>query len=835
MPEQFDEDLPEVDTRNIRPISGSSSGSAAAVTAVANTALALGGIFVDNRKRALQKEAKDAQAKITSNVFDKGLELQQLVAQDPSRRTEHLIQFNKFAQEQNSLDPLNTPAAFSTAVKAIGFNPLSELDDTQETDFETLQKQLQTFQQQEIASGVKPISTGNLATDLQVSRDRAIDRNAAQAAIEKGSNDIPKATTIVAQGDISDLIKVGTFDITKLTDQDRAKFTPDELNIASAFSTIGSGKKLTDEQLGQASLSLDNVLRSRLSAFRGQLSQSPNTTPESIAAAEEAYTKEFTDVKDIFFSSTDNSSAVALLDYFKASSEADELKFKTDTREFRRTKEVLTGLDKIFPAMTTDSAIQATIRTGTEDALARIQSPGLPFAKGTKATEMSEEQQKDTLQFTYDKWKDIKRSVIDNPNATTKDKTAFVEMAKAGLLQAKKDPQDMAKLIDASLGDKEVVDSVNKLVSELGEGAGELVDLYAEGQKTIFGSAVNSLQSLPAGTVKYDPESDNLYIDTLSLQRAALSDPSILPNPNNRETVEAFDKAGRVSPLFLTTNNPQYKLALDTINNIERGGVLGSVTTPNDPNLAYRETFVRNSLIQTAIPTDPQLITQDLPASVRASISRRREAGVTYTKEPVERDDFLNLVSLQEIEAQNVEQLQLGQGDQIGDVIDSLNIKEVVKAEEGSRPTAYKDTEGVTTIGIGFNLEDPTAANTLRKAGVDKTVDELKEGASLTEQEQSQLFDVQFEVARKDAAKVVPSFNDHPPEVQGALVNMSFQLGADRLGQFKKFSKALDSKDYFRAISELRNSKLAKQTPNRVNRIVTVLKDVAFNELAGDA
>ena len=69
------------------------------------------------------------------------------------------------------------------------------------------------------------------------------------------------------------------------------------------------------------------------------------------------------------------------------------------------------------------------------------------------------------------------------------------------------------------------------------------------------------------------------------------------------------------------------------------------------------------------------------------------------------------------------------------------------------------------------------------------------------------------------ARKVVHDFDTQPDNVQIILCSLAFQLGEKGLRSFKKMLAAIEERDYLKAASELKDSKLAReQTSSRAHR-----------------
>lgn len=131
------------------------------------------------------------------------------------------------------------------------------------------------------------------------------------------------------------------------------------------------------------------------------------------------------------------------------------------------------------------------------------------------------------------------------------------------------------------------------------------------------------------------------------------------------------------------------------------------------------------------------------------------------------------------------------------------NLVEELKLDEGYRKNLYKCSEDKLTIGYGFNVE----------AGVSRRVAE----AILREQ-----------VAEKkdeliDAGVFV---RIHNTTAQDVLTNMAFQMGVRGLLKFKNCLRALEAEDYNKAADEMLDSRWAKQTPNRAEKLSDIIRSL---------
>ena len=152
----------------------------------------------------------------------------------------------------------------------------------------------------------------------------------------------------------------------------------------------------------------------------------------------------------------------------------------------------------------------------------------------------------------------------------------------------------------------------------------------------------------------------------------------------------------------------------------------------------------------------------------------------------------------------------------------TLHEKIDTKKYEGLRLTVYKDSKGFKTIGYGHNLQGGLDRH-LEILGLDKK--ELLHGKlSLTKEQAEELYQLDKGHAKSEAEKLVQSFDDHPKLVQEVLVDLTFNMGAGKVGKFKQFINCINKQDYKTAASALKKSKWYKQVGNRSKEIIDLLK-----------
>lgn len=137
--------------------------------------------------------------------------------------------------------------------------------------------------------------------------------------------------------------------------------------------------------------------------------------------------------------------------------------------------------------------------------------------------------------------------------------------------------------------------------------------------------------------------------------------------------------------------------------------------------------------------------------------------------------------------------------------MDYDRLKATLKRHEGVRYEMYKCSEGFETIGAGHNL------STMPISG--RAVDIILED--------------DIEIAVTDIKRNIMYFDDLPPGIQEALVNMCFNLGISRLMGFKKMWKAIEEQDYAEASNQALDSKWASQVHGRAVELAAVIRSHA--------
>ena len=127
-----------------------------------------------------------------------------------------------------------------------------------------------------------------------------------------------------------------------------------------------------------------------------------------------------------------------------------------------------------------------------------------------------------------------------------------------------------------------------------------------------------------------------------------------------------------------------------------------------------------------------------------------------------------------------------------------------IKHHEGYRKSVYQCTEGYDTIGYGFAIKDL----------------ELDE-------------DIAEEILMRKVEKLIKRVRSKfdwldsvPHEVQGVLVEMSYQMGLSSVLKFKRALKFMEHQNWERAAEEMLMSKWHRQTPNRAKELSNIIRSL---------
>jgi lysozyme len=133
------------------------------------------------------------------------------------------------------------------------------------------------------------------------------------------------------------------------------------------------------------------------------------------------------------------------------------------------------------------------------------------------------------------------------------------------------------------------------------------------------------------------------------------------------------------------------------------------------------------------------------------------------------------------------------------------NVEDMLRRDEGEVLSAYTDSLGYLTIGVG------------------RLIDKRK-GGGITKEESTYLLRNDIQRKTEELERKIPWTKDLDPPRKAVLVNMSFQMGVSGLIKFKNTLAMIQAGKYADAANSMMLSLWAKQTPSRAFRLSEQLR-----------
>ena len=124
---------------------------------------------------------------------------------------------------------------------------------------------------------------------------------------------------------------------------------------------------------------------------------------------------------------------------------------------------------------------------------------------------------------------------------------------------------------------------------------------------------------------------------------------------------------------------------------------------------------------------------------------------------------------------------------------------ERIGVNEGFRSKPYQCSEGVWTIGHGITW--------------------------LTEEESLHILTGRISQLHLKLSEKLDWYDDLPPEIQGVVIEMCYQMGFSGFTKFKKAIAHMKESEWQLASHEMLDSRWAKQTPNRANQLASIVAE----------
>lgn len=160
-------------------------------------------------------------------------------------------------------------------------------------------------------------------------------------------------------------------------------------------------------------------------------------------------------------------------------------------------------------------------------------------------------------------------------------------------------------------------------------------------------------------------------------------------------------------------------------------------------------------------------------------------------------------------------------------MVDRQKVIDLLTRHEGFRAYSYRDTRGKLTIGIGFNLDAPGAAERCAEVGVDYNAVSFA-GHGITQAQAVALLDEGITTAQDAAICTLAGFMDMPEVAQLVVIDMLFNMGREKFLGFHQTIAAAEAHDWPRMVNEMRDSDWYGEVPTRAkDDIALVLSLVA--------
>lgn len=141
------------------------------------------------------------------------------------------------------------------------------------------------------------------------------------------------------------------------------------------------------------------------------------------------------------------------------------------------------------------------------------------------------------------------------------------------------------------------------------------------------------------------------------------------------------------------------------------------------------------------------------------------------------------------------------------------DIKTTIRTFEGTKDHVYRDSRSIKTIGVGFNLEADGARQKLSSVGAN--YDRVVNGQeNLHPRQIDRLLDVKLNEAVVDAHRLFPKLDHYPYKVKRTLIDLTYNMGADTLSDFKKMIDHVEHGQFRAAGAALKHSRYYHQVGN---------------------
>lgn len=147
-------------------------------------------------------------------------------------------------------------------------------------------------------------------------------------------------------------------------------------------------------------------------------------------------------------------------------------------------------------------------------------------------------------------------------------------------------------------------------------------------------------------------------------------------------------------------------------------------------------------------------------------------------------------------------------------MFDRETLRRYIVTNEGWETRVYRDSLGIPTIGVGFNLNRADARERITELGLSYEA-VLNNEVELNETQINILLNRDIDTAISIARQLFSNFEQISSTRQIVLIDLAFNLGPNRLAGFTRMINAVNTNDWAQAATELQNSRWYTQVRRR--------------------
>ncbi|CAI2381204.1 unnamed protein product [Moneuplotes crassus] len=152
------------------------------------------------------------------------------------------------------------------------------------------------------------------------------------------------------------------------------------------------------------------------------------------------------------------------------------------------------------------------------------------------------------------------------------------------------------------------------------------------------------------------------------------------------------------------------------------------------------------------------------------------------------------------------------------------SVRDMVAWAEGNKLCMYRDSLGIPTIGIGFNLQRGDARKLVTNVGAN--FDRVLAGSEcLTQVQVNNLFNNDLVWAKRGAQNCISGFSGLHNCIQNVVIDMTFNMGERSLCGWPIFAGQLSRKENVAAANNMKGTRWCGQVGRRCTRNTDLVRN----------